>query len=61
MGKIQFELEINYEEIKEIYNALCNLNISIREDKQKQRVRFVQKLIGKWERIMRVSDESEIK
>jgi len=34
-------------ERREIYNALCCLNIAIR-DKQKQRARFVQKLIEKF-------------
>jgi len=38
---------MNQREKKEIYNALCCLNITIR-DKQKRRAKYIQKLIQEW-------------
>jgi len=45
---MKFLIEIeDKKELKEIYNALCCLNIAIR-DKQKERARFIQRLIKKF-------------
>lgn len=42
-----FVIELENKELSEIYNALCCLNIQIR-DKQRKRAKFVQKLIEKF-------------
>lgn len=43
-------LQINEKELKEIYNALCCLNVSIRS-KQEKRAKFIQKLIKDLRRV----------
>ena len=42
--KSKIILELDKKELGEIYNALCCLNIAIR-NKQKKRAKFIQKMI----------------
>ena len=45
------ELTIDKKTLIEIYNALCCLNVEIR-DKQKRRAKYIQKLIVKFSNLM---------